>query len=444
MIEYYHTEQYIPCKEMEIYGTDNKRLIPISIKTIGLTDNIEIIPMYKGYLLFSDKKPLYLDNECMQVINEIKNLLETENNPKFPKYRNELERLNFYGLLEFDDNAHIQVIKNHIVNKTILEKYESDIFGWFSYFPIRLEIDITNSCNLNCIHCSRKSGRSSSNNLGLSTVELKKIISDAAEIGVQTIVLMGGEPLIQKDFFDICKFAHEKGIKEIETSSNGWLIDEDIATKIASYFKQIQISLHGSTSYLHDSIVQKKGAYQKAIESIMMLSKKGVKVDINYSVMKENFTDIEKMPIIAKKVGAHSLRFSKTNYIGRAKELSPIGEQEALMIGKKIQNIIETAHYNSSDFHISANGFSLNGEILKNSQFFGCIAGRTYLYINYKGEVSCCDTIQKFIGNIRNNSLIDLWHNEKMVNLRKKTRCNCDFSKICSGICKNLLVDPYI
>ena len=53
----------------------------------------------------------------------------------------------------------------------IKKLYIDKEYGWFSFFPLSLELDITSTCNFECIHCNRSAGPISSASLDLRTIE---------------------------------------------------------------------------------------------------------------------------------------------------------------------------------------------------------------------------------------------------------------------------------
>ncbi|MEM3796084.1 MAG: radical SAM protein, partial [Archaeoglobaceae archaeon] len=100
--------------------------------------------------------------------------------------------------------------------------------------------NITNRCNLNCLHCY---ARANTRLKELSTEECKKIVNELAEFGVPVILFSGGEPLLREDIFEIAEYARDRNIK-IVLSTNGTLIDETLADKLR-VFDYVGISLDG-------------------------------------------------------------------------------------------------------------------------------------------------------------------------------------------------------
>ena len=53
--------------------------------------------------------------------------------------------------------------------------------------------------------------------------------------------------------------------------------------------------------------------------------------------------------------------------------------------------------------------------------------------VDADGFVKHCGNLNMAFGKIQESEIMDLWHNELMVKLRKKSSCNCSYGAICSG-----------
>ena len=432
MIEPLLTEQYLPCNYQEILGIDYKKRLPDSVYRIGIKGKIKIIPMYRGYRLCTNYGDYYIDDATKKIITIL------EHNPFISDVLNstnsliDIERLNYYDLLSINSSI-IPEIEYLSVSKETKDLYSEKEYGWFSYFPIKIELDLSYLCNMHCIHCSRNASSTKSMENELHYEQFLNIIKEAGAMGVSSISLMGGEPLIYKSFFNICEAAKRSGIKNIFTSSNGWVIDNKIAEKISKHFSSIQLSIHGANPTTHDFIVGKIGAWEQLFIAAENLQNNGVSVNLNFTVMKHNINEIVKMPSVAKNMGAKSLRFLALSNSGRGEKLDSLSNKDKENVGQIINTLVK--HENNNNLKIERGGFPCYSQINQYSSFYGCTAGRDQLYINAYGYVSCCEVIDQYIGNISDDSLLNLWHSPKMIELRLPPKCDCDYINYCSGGC---------
>ena len=73
--------------------------------------------------------------------------------------------------------------------------------------------NLTDRCNLNCIHCYNRSGPGCQAEGELSTDEALDLIDDLAGMGIPLVLFTGGEPLMREDIWELARHAREKGIK---------------------------------------------------------------------------------------------------------------------------------------------------------------------------------------------------------------------------------------
>ena len=68
-----------------------------------------------------------------------------------------------------------------------------------------VKIELTNRCFRNCKHCSSSATNSSNNAKELDFEDVKKIIYEAKDMNVETIVFTGGEPLMYERLPELIK-----------------------------------------------------------------------------------------------------------------------------------------------------------------------------------------------------------------------------------------------
>ncbi len=68
--------------------------------------------------------------------------------------------------------------------------------------PAYLIYSVTNRCNLNCVGCYAKA-KEQRESCVMSTEEARCLLGDAANMGIGTVIVVGGEPLMRQDIFDL-------------------------------------------------------------------------------------------------------------------------------------------------------------------------------------------------------------------------------------------------
>ena len=130
--------------------------------------------------------------------------------------------------------------------------------------PVNVTWEVTYACNLSCIHCVSDSGRKKPGEL--TTEQCLQVIDTMSAMKVFQFNIGGGEPFMREDFPDLMDYSHEKGIVTC-ISTNGTLIDDEVAGRLAHKLVYMQVSLDGATPASNDAI-RGKGSFRKALNAL--------------------------------------------------------------------------------------------------------------------------------------------------------------------------------
>jgi radical SAM protein with 4Fe4S-binding SPASM domain len=108
--------------------------------------------------------------------------------------------------------------------------------------PVMAWIELTKACNLRCPHCFAEAGRAAKNELGGE--RLLELIDEWAEMGVFSVVLIGGEPSLSPAFHSVFQRAYDHGMV-VSISSNGISLNRRLLDKLPRDDVMINFSLDG-------------------------------------------------------------------------------------------------------------------------------------------------------------------------------------------------------
>ncbi len=170
-------------------------------------------------------------------------------------------------------------------------------------------------CNLTCRHCYATSADRDFPG-ELDTAEVKAVMADLHAYGVRALILSGGEPLMRPDLFEITRHARELGFY-VGLSSNGTLIDDALADRIAAAgYDYVGVSIDG-TRQTHDHFRQRQGAWDQALAGLRRVRDRGCKVGLRFTLTQDNH---DQLPALLELMEAEAIdRFylSHLNYAGR-------------------------------------------------------------------------------------------------------------------------------
>jgi len=134
-----------------------------------------------------------------------------------------------------------------------------------------MRVSVTDKCNLRCIYCMPEGGLPwLKREEILSYEEIAAIVRGAASVGVRSIRLTGGEPLVRRDLHRlVAAIAAVPGISDIALSTNGLLLEEQLPDLVAAGLRRINFSLDTLRNDRFESIARRPGldAVLRAIEA---------------------------------------------------------------------------------------------------------------------------------------------------------------------------------
>jgi MoaA/NifB/PqqE/SkfB family radical SAM enzyme len=146
---------------------------------------------------------------------------------------------------------------------------------------------------MRCIHCGSSAGYERKSEL--LTTEWKNVVKDLSDINCKSITLLGGEPFLRKDWYEISKEIRNRGIA-LTIISNGLLIDSKIISKIRTLEpKTVAISLDGASANIHDAIRRVAGSFAKCKKCLMMLLEAEIPTSVVTTLTKVNLKDLPNM-----------------------------------------------------------------------------------------------------------------------------------------------------
>lgn len=184
-----------------------------------------------------------------------------------------------------------------------------------------LYLYLTDHCNLCCSHCWVSPKFSEQKQNGISLTGLKKAISEAKSLGLQSVKLTGGEPFLYKQIGGLLEFLATEQI-DVLIETNGTLLNRDMVEHLKSCnLDQLSISLDGAKEEIHDQIRGVKGSFRRTLKGMALLSKHGLNFQIIMTLQSKNRQEIPGVIRLSEKLGAGSLKINPLIPCGRGKEV---------------------------------------------------------------------------------------------------------------------------
>ncbi len=274
----------------------------------------------------------------------------------------------------------------------------------------------------------------------LSTDEIKRVMNDLKEMGVWAFDIVGGEPLLRPDLFEIFEYAKKIDLR-VMMNTNGTLVTERTVEKIIKSNPDVMlgVSLDGPDPETND-FVRGKGSFEKATKALKLFADANLDPVILNVINKRNWRKFEDMIKLAKDLGVKKIYVDRFIPVGRglqSKHLLDMSDEEWAKAIKHVRNIMDK-YSDEMVFYVEEN---ITGD--------PCTAGITHASILADGNVVPCGHFrynkELYMGNIRENSFKDIWDGydpEKSLPVPPICK-NCPFLKSCSGGCRAVSLHTY-
>lgn len=298
-----------------------------------------------------------------------------------------------------------------------------------------VKIELTNKCSRNCKHCSSSATSNNKNLKELNFNHVSKIIREAKLMGVETIVFTGGEPLMYDRLCELVKLTSSLGMKST-IYSFAFRNDQTLKqyrTLIENGLNKIIYSLADTLSNEKDLSTYEKGEFfDKVFEESNAI------LGFHYAVSKDSIDRLNE--VVNKTIQT----FDNKKYFDKISLLRFVphgkGTNDMDLTREELLSIKDLYLSNNNKSRIRL-GSPWNILGIENSP---CIIADEIMIIGFDGIAYPCDSIKYFTelgisGNIKENSLSEMYNSEYFTNIRNLNVSNscssCNQYSICKSGC---------
>lgn len=261
----------------------------------------------------------------------------------------------------------------------------------------------------------------------LDTWLWKRVIKEAAVLGVQTVVFSGGEPLLREDIFELISYVDENGMRSCLTS-NGTLINAQTAKQLSeSKIAVINISIEGP-AYVHDYL-RGAGTYAKAVEGLYCLRQQNIESTIATMVSANNYRSLPDIVELAHRLGVTTIKFQPFNSLFLSDKSAAGSFFVSAKEEGKLEGVMNQVMHLCSHYGISTNPASYLKEISeylcggRTPRKKGCLALYLSCPVNAQGEIYPCWVLankDNLLGNLNDNGLVEILNSSRRKQIIQK------------------------
>ena len=320
--------------------------------------------------------------------------------------------------------------------------------------PRLIAFEVTRRCRYSCRHCRANAGITGDEEL--TTSECKRILKAVAKFTSLPlrrqgcmIILTGGEPMEREDIYELIRYGRKQGLRPV-LATCGYLINEKSIVRLKKAgIRTLSFSLDGASAETQDRFRGSKGAFDSVIKAAEIARKAHIRFQINTTISKVNIDEIVGIVELTKRLGAYCFNAFILVPTGRGKQmadeiLEPV-EYEAtlnellrLKLESKIQVRVTCGPQFARVWKQAQAKAKAKGLI---EDVSGCMGGRGFGFISYRGDVQTCGFLDIPAGNLIENGFNfgRIWReSEFLKEIRNvseyKGKCRiCEYAGICGG-----------
>jgi MoaA/NifB/PqqE/SkfB family radical SAM enzyme len=253
----------------------------------------------------------------------------------------------------------------------------------------------TYRCQCNCTPCyADVKGRK--NVYEMTTEELKAEIDQIKALGAIHLILTGGEPLLREDIVSLIAHAHDIGLIT-RISTNGDLLNRDRVAELSrAGLNQCGIAIDDADPDTHDRLRGLSGLFDRAVQGFRFLHEYGIESRLMTYANHGNLSQgLERILDLAKQLRVNSVHINFPYASGRwAESFDEMFSEDDMDSLRRLQ------------------GFMRSPPVLiefPTPEALCLAAKKSIICVNASGEVTPCPIVPYVMGNMRNESLADIW-----------------------------------
>lgn len=285
--------------------------------------------------------------------------------------------------------------------------------------PLSLIVELTHRCPLHCVYCSNPLEMQARQN-ELDTDTWKRVIDEAASLGILQLNLTGGEPTLREDLVELIAHGRKRKLYSNVITSAVGLTEDKLKQYADAGLDHIQLSIQDAQAGSANEYAGTK-AHAVKLKAAQMIKKVVEKTalafTVNMVIHRQNISRLEEMIELGVSLGADRLEIAHVQYYGWAFKnralLLPSSEQV-----KKSMTLIHAAQER------------MKGKVridFATPDYFAkfpktCMGGwgATTILIDPAGRVMPCHSAMVIPGmvfdNVRDQSLSRIWEKSEAFN----------------------------
>ncbi|HVA67219.1 MAG TPA: radical SAM protein [Elusimicrobiota bacterium] len=271
--------------------------------------------------------------------------------------------------------------------------------------PLYVAWQITNECNLACLHCIEESGPGKAFKDELTKEQVFSVLDQIKQREVPYVSFSGGEPMVHPHFFEMAEYLAGSGVG-LKIETNGHFMTPENARRLRDLgVKAVQVSVDGASPATFNKM-RVRGRLESALSGIRNLREAGVPIEINYVPAKFSIQEVGDIVDLAHKEGAYSFYTGRIMYTGNAvKSWNMTGPDES-----QYPQFFETLRAKTEEYKGRMRVYFHEMGIVEELKYRITSPAALFIILP-NGKVKLINAMPFICGDLKKDSLTQVWAN---------------------------------
>lgn len=295
-----------------------------------------------------------------------------------------------------------------------------------------LQWHLTQTCDLRCRHCyDRSSRREMTREQALDVLDQLYAFCRVHHVHAQ-VSFSGGNPMLSPHFYELYQGAVDRGflVAVLGNPMAESVIDRMLAIRYPEFY---QVSLEGLQP--HNDYIRGQGHFERTLAFLDRLRQRGVYTMVMLTLTRANCDQV--LPLAELLQGRVDLfTFNRLAMVGEGAALASVEpERFRILLEAFLEAAGRMEHLSLKDNLFNLLLSERRQPLTGGCTGFGCGAAFNFVSVLPDGEVHACRKFPSPIGNLSNQSLIEIYQSERARQYRSgSSAClQCDIRPVCRG-----------
>lgn len=298
--------------------------------------------------------------------------------------------------------------------------------------PLHVTLELTQRCNLSCVHCYLPPGRG----LELPLERWLELVDEIADLGCLTMTLTGGEIALRDGWLQVAARARSRGILVGATTSGTRFTESDLDDVAEAGLSRVSVSVYSATPGEHDAVTGVPGSFEASVRSLRGLVARGVRCRVLTVLMSET-------------LGGYGAVLDLAAELGCDFQLDPTVAPRAdgstdVLVHRVAAADLAQVLADRRLFDLAPDRSDPDWQPAVRERKANCSAGATSAFVEATGDVLPCMGFRPGFGNVRVTPFAAVWRSESADEHRRTVArallaCDgCDLLSDCESRCMRL------